>query len=428
MMKSIIEVKNLSKKYQLGVGPRYSSLRDTIVGLSRTPINLFGTKKNKTDISPDEFWALQDVSFNVMPGEVVGVIGRNGAGKSTLLKLLSRVTPPTLGEIILRGRVASLLEVGTGFHQELTGRENIFLNGSILGMSRWEIKRKFNEIVEFAGIEKFLDTPVKRYSSGMYMRLAFSVAAHLEPEILLVDEVLAVGDAAFQKKSLDKMKDVSSKEGRTVLIVSHNMSTIQRLCQKVILLDSGSVVTEGLPDKVITEYLGSSKSQKAERIWQSKAVAPGNDTIKLKSVRILDKNNNPIGQADITQPIKIEIEYWNLRNGSIPSAGIYLKTAEGISVFSSFDFYHLRWGNKPRSVGVYKSSCTVPGNFLAEGSYSVGFAVNSFTNVILCNADCEDLTIDIIDTGKKGGTRGDYRGLWPGVIRPKLKWEIIKED
>lgn len=429
MDKPIIEVINISKKYKIGSEQPYYALRDVITGLLNTPIDIFKSKKaTKNSLSNNEFWALKDISFNVKQGEIIGIIGANGAGKSTLLKILSRVTPPSSGEILLRGRAASLLEVGTGFHQELTGRENIFLNGSILGMKRWEIKKKFHEIVEFAGIEKFLDTPVKHYSSGMYMRLAFSVAAHLEPEILLIDEVLAVGDVSFQKKSLDKMKDVSTKEGRTVLLVSHNLSAIQRLCQKVILFDHGSVIAEGSPDKVISIYLGPGQSQKAERIWNSKAIAPGDDTIRLKSVRVLDKLNKPISQVDITEPIRIEIQYWNLKNESIPSAGIYLKTPEGLSVLSSFDFHHSKWGNKPRPVGVYKSFCDIPGNFLSEGRCLINPVVNSFSgNIGVCNADCEAITFEVVDYGKNSGTRGSYKGFWPGIVRPKLEWQITKE-
>lgn len=428
MSKPIIEINNVSKKYRIGIKQPYYSFRETLMGVMRSPIVLFQPKKLRNGLAADEFWALKNISFNVMPGEIVGIIGPNGAGKSTLLKILSRVTPPSKGELTLRGRVASLLEVGTGFHQELTGRENIFLNGAILGMKRWEIKRKFSEIVEFAGVEKFLDTPVKRYSSGMYMRLAFSVAAHLEPEVLLVDEVLAVGDAVFQKRSLDKMQDVSTKEGRTVLLVSHNLSAIQRLCRKVILLERGSVAKDGLPETVIRKYLASDQSRKAERVWKAKTAAPGDNVIRLKSVRVLNEHNEPISQIDITQPFQVEIQYWNLKDGSVPSAGFYLKTPDGYSVFSTFDFHHPKWGNKLRPVGLYKSLCSIPGNLLADGRYAVCPAVNSFNDTGLCNADCEAITFEVIDQGNREGTRGGYKGFWPGVIRPRLEWKIIKED
>lgn len=253
-MSKIIEVKNISKKYKLGQNKAgYLTLRDVLVDAFKSPKNIFKRKKSK-----DDFWALKDISFSVEKGEAIGIIGANGAGKSTLLKILSQITPPTEGEIIMRGRVASLLEVGTGFHPELTGRENIYLNGSILGMSKKEIEKKFDEIVEFSGVEKFLDTPVKRYSSGMKVRLAFSVAAHLEPEILIVDEVLAVGDAEFQKKCLGKMKDVTTG-GRTILFVSHNMGAVQNLCDRCILLNDGKTAMNGKTSDVISEYFINSR-------------------------------------------------------------------------------------------------------------------------------------------------------------------------
>lgn len=260
-MTSIIEVKNLSKKYKIGEQQPYLTLRDSLANLAKNPF-----KKIKEGLNKDEFWALKDINFTVEPGEVIGIIGRNGAGKSTLLKILSRITPPTTGEIILQGRVGSLLEVGTGFQQELTGRENIFLNGAILGMSQREIKRKFDEIVDFAEVEKFIDTPVKHYSSGMYMRLAFSIAAHLDPEILIVDEVLAVGDAEFQNKCLGKMDQVSKKEGRTVLFVSHNLTAIKSLCSKVIVLNQGKLLSDSGIDQQINSYLIGQNVQTAKTV------------------------------------------------------------------------------------------------------------------------------------------------------------------
>lgn len=283
-MLPIIEVNNLYKKYRIGGKQRYYSFRDTIVNLAKSPFR----QKNK--LKRSEFWALKDISFKVMPGEVIGIIGRNGAGKTTLLKILSRITPPTKGEAILRGRVASLLEVGTGFHPELTGKENIYLNGAILGMKRMEINDKFDEIVEFAEISKFLDTPVKHYSSGMYMRLAFAIAAHLEPEILLVDEVLAVGDTQFQKKCLGKMKEVS-KQGRTVLFVSHNMTAIQSLCSKAILLKEGEINYIGTAADTVKKYLTETDycSDKQKLEWKSpKKNYPYPEVVKIKRFYIID--------------------------------------------------------------------------------------------------------------------------------------------
>ena len=252
-MQPIIEVNNLGKCYNIGEKQRYLALRDTLTNVIKSPLAWFGSKMNGSN-PENEFWALNDLNFTVEQGEVLGIIGRNGAGKSTLLKILSQITPPTTGEIRLHGRVGSLLEVGTGFHPELSGRENIFLNGAILGMRKKEIEKKFDEIVDFAGVEKFLDLPVKRYSSGMYVRLAFAVAAHLKPDILIIDEVLAVGDAEFQKKCLAKMKDVTTKDGRTVLFVSHNIGAIQQLCTRAILLDQGLLVNQGEVNKVIESY------------------------------------------------------------------------------------------------------------------------------------------------------------------------------
>ena len=256
-MTPIIEVKGLSKKYRMGESQPYLTLRDSLVNFAKNPF-----KKIKEGLSKDEFWALKDINFTVEPGEVVGIIGRNGAGKSTLLKILSRITPPTTGEITLRGRVGSLLEVGTGFQQELTGRENIYLNGAILGMSQVEIRRKFDEIIAFAEVEKFIDTPVKHYSSGMYMRLAFTIAAHLDPEILIVDEVLAVGDTEFQKKCLGKMDEISKKQQKTIIFVSHNMSAVKKLCGRGIFLDKGKVISEGSTDKLVEAYMNSADIKK----------------------------------------------------------------------------------------------------------------------------------------------------------------------
>ena len=279
-MKPIIRVKNVGKQYRIG-SPQssYVTLRETLTSLASAPFRRFARA------SQEMFWALQGVNFEVSAGEVVGIIGRNGAGKSTLLKLLSRITEPTTGRIELYGRIGSLLEVGTGFHPELTGRENISLNGAILGMARAEIARKFDEIVAFAEVEKFIDTPVKHFSSGMYMRLAFAVAAHLEPEILLVDEVLAVGDGRFQRKCLDKMQDVG-RQGRTVLFVSHNMPAITRLCPRTILLDGGRIIADGPSSQVVGAYLSSGLGTTAVRVWSDLNTAPGNDIVRLCAVRV----------------------------------------------------------------------------------------------------------------------------------------------
>src|SRR3990167_3292316 len=286
-MKPIIEVNNLSKKYRIGERQSYYSFRDTLVDLAQLPF-----KQNKKT-HKEEFWALKDISFKVMPGEVIGIIGRNGAGKSTLLKILSRITPPTKGEVILRGRVASLLEVGTGFHPELTGRENVYLNGAILGMKRYEINDKFDEIIEFAEISKFLDTPVKFYSSGMYMRLAFAIAAHLEPEILLIDEVLAVGDTQFQKKCLGKMKEVS-RQGRTVLFVSHNMEAIKNLCSKVLILEEGKLKKIGPASKITEFYLSELENSTLKGI-----IKAGDEDARIIDSSIINTNYQTVNKINI---------------------------------------------------------------------------------------------------------------------------------
>jgi len=297
-MKPVIEVKNLSKKYQISHSQKtnYHTLRDDLAAAIKKPASLITGRTQ----SKETFWALKDVSFEVNQGDVVGIIGKNGSGKSTLLKILSRIVDPTEGKAILRGKTASLLEVGTGFHQELTGRENIYFNGSILGMKKSEINHKLNDIIEFSEVEQFLDTPVKYYSSGMYVRLAFAVAAHLEPDILIVDEVLAVGDAAFQKKSLGKMKDVAS-HGRTVLFVSHNMGSVKQLCKSVILLSKGSIVETGTPEKVIAKY-SSSTQPDFERGLLSTLKG------KVEDIRINDSKNLHC-HLDSGNDIKVNLSY-----------------------------------------------------------------------------------------------------------------------
>ena len=365
-------------------------------------------------------WALQEIDFEIGPGEVVGIIGRNGAGKSTLLKILSRITEPTTGRIELYGRIASLLEVGTGFHPELTGRENIFLNGAILGMKREEIERKFDEIVAFAEVSKFIDTPVKRYSSGMYVRLAFAVAAHLEPEILLVDEVLAVGDAGFQKKCLDKMKDVS-QHGRTVLFVSHNMPAITRLCGRTILLDDGKMLQDGASHQVVSTYLRSGLGTSALRRWSDPARAPGNGIARLLAVRVRTEENETKEAIDIRRPVGIEMEYEVLQAGHILHPNYHFFNEEGINVFIATDHDPL-WRRRPRPVGRYLSTAWIPGNFLAEGTVIVGVALSTFDPIVLHFYERDAVAFQVIDSLDGDSARGDYAGSMPGAVRPLLKW------
>ena len=341
MSDTVIKVENLGKKYIIGHQKQenYTALRDVIAngvkGLGRKLIEPWDQKI--TEQNHEEFWALKDVSFEIKQGDRVGIIGRNGAGKSTLLKILSRITEPTTGSIRIKGRVASLLEVGTGFHPELTGRENIFLNGAILGMSRTEIQRKFDEIVAFAEVEKFLDTPVKRYSSGMYVRLAFAVAAHLEPEILVVDEVLAVGDAQFQKKCLGKMEDVG-KEGRTVLFVSHNIGMIRSLCQRCILLSGGTVIQDEVTESVLATYLsiiGLDEATNGEIYWPLNSDAPGGSEMKLRSIRLLGTTGEPQSTFDVEKPITVEISYEIFQSLRGMRIVMHLMTQEDIIAFAS---------------------------------------------------------------------------------------------
>jgi len=309
-MNPIIEVNNLSKRYKYGGSQSYYTLRDTLVGISKIPFRIFHKEHKTFELKKDEFWALKDISFKVDKGEAVGIIGLNGAGKSTLLKILSQITPPTEGEAILRGRVGSLLEVGTGFQQELTGRENIYLNGAILGMTRREINRKFSEIVDFSGVGKFLDTPVKHYSSGMYMRLAFAVAAHLESEILIVDEVLAVGDAEFQKKCLGKMNEITSKDKRTILFVSHNLEAIKKLCTRCILLDKGKKVYEGSVEKTLGKYNDLRNSGELKiNTGEYNSNRRGSGTLSFTDIEILDVNNKSRNIFNIGQTVRFKLSY-----------------------------------------------------------------------------------------------------------------------
>jgi len=309
-MQSIIEVKNLGKKYKIGEQQRYLALRDTLTNIAKAPFSWFGKKVIGNNNEANIFWALQDLDFKVEEGEVLGIIGRNGAGKSTLLKILSQITPPTTGEIKLRGRVGSLLEVGTGFHPELTGRENIYLNGAILGMRKNEIEKKFDEIVEFAGIKKFLDTPVKRYSSGMYVRLAFAVAAHLEPDILIVDEVLAVGDVEFQKKCLGKMNEITTKAGRTVLFVSHNMEAIKNLCSRCLVLDKGKIIFDGETIEALSFY---NNIQSDGKVNVNKGTynknRRGSGTLSFTDIQILNMDDVERNTFNVGETVKFKMSY-----------------------------------------------------------------------------------------------------------------------
>jgi lipopolysaccharide transport system ATP-binding protein len=384
--------------------------------------DVLANSENSLDESVSNIlWALKGISFDVKKGERVGIIGRNGAGKSTLLKILSRITAPTQGDIEIRGRISSLLEVGTGFHPDLTGRENVYLNGTVLGMRKLEVDQKFEQIVEFAGMGKFIDTPVKRYSSGMQVRLAFSVAAHLEPEILIVDEVLAVGDARFQKKCLDKMEDVG-KEGRTVIFVSHNMAAITRLCERTLLIDEGTLVADGSSHSVVSNYLQSELGTVAARKWQDEAKAPGNAIAKLKSARVLNKNSAVAETIDIREPVIIEMTYdvYQGRHKLLPH--FCLTNAKNECIFVTVD-QDTQWRQKQRPSGQYTNRVIVPGNLLAEGMVTVDCSLMTLDPDGLIFDANSAVSFNVVDSMDGNSARGDYSKDMPGIVRPLLTWE-----
>lgn len=420
-----IEVKNLCKKYQYGVRLPYYSLRDTVMNIIKNPSVLsMQLTTNASKLSKNEFWALKDVSFTIDRGEVVGIIGRNGAGKSTLLKIISRITYPTSGEVRLLGRVASLLEVGTGFHPELTGKENIFLNGAILGMRRSEIKQKMSKIIEFAEIDKFIDTPVKHYSSGMYMRLAFAVAAHLVSEILIVDEVLSVGDTQFQKKCLGKIHDVADS-GRTVLLVSHNTQATLRLCTKVILLENGKIKKKGYPSDVISSYIKTDRELRAHKEWQINS-APGDKIVRLRYVRIYNQEGHIQEVFDSRNDIGIEVGYMVYETVQHLAAEISMYNQEGTLIFSSANQYDKKWFSQ-HNPGTFKATCWIPGNLLTEGTFYI--RVNILQIQIPLNKHVivqEALIFQVIDTMEGDSARGHVAHQYPGIIRPKLTWKTIQ--
>jgi len=414
-MATAISVKGVAKQYRLGeYQAAYGTLRESLAHAGR---RLTGREHRP---EAKDLWALRDVSFEVQEGDVLGIIGRNGAGKSTLLKVLTRITTPTKGRIEIRGRVGSLLEVGTGFHPELTGRENIFLNGAILGMKRREIEARYDAIVEFSGVERFIDTPVKRYSSGMYVRLAFSVAAHLEPEILLVDEVLAVGDAEFQRRCLGRMEELGST-GRTVVYVSHMLSTVAQLCDRAIHIESGRVVNDGPPADVIAAYLHETQSVGTERRWDDET-APGNHLAKIVRLRVRPHEGMPPGVLDVRQAIGIELEFKVLELGEPLFPKIKLLDREGVVAFNAIDTDE-RW-HEPTVPGSYVATAWIPGNLLNEGSVTVEAAVCSidFPKLKHHAAVYRGVSFEVLDHGEGDTARGTFSGRWRGVVRPMLDW------
>jgi len=422
-MSVVISVENVSKAYRLGqIGG--GTLREDV---SRWWAKLRGKSDPTLKIGEEhharhmgeQFWALDNVSFEVKQGEVLGIIGRNGAGKSTLLKILSQVTTPTSGQFKIKGRIASLLEVGTGFNPEMTGRENVFLNGAILGMTKAEIRGKFDEIVAFSEIEEFIDTPVKRYSSGMYVRLAFAVAAHLEPEILIVDEVLAVGDAAFQKKCMGKMESVSGKEGRTILFVSHQISAVTRICKKALWLDGGKAKDYGDADLICSKYLANGSSVSAKREWKNGERAPGNEWVRLVNVEARS-DGKVAEQLFINQPVEIHVNYEVLREGKVLIPNIHLFADDGTLIFIAHDWYS-GWRTRPKQLGKYRTIFCVPGNFFSEGRIAIKIVISTYTPFEVHFEELDVIAFNVVEAESGNVSRGDYAGHIPGVVRPLIE-------
>ncbi|MEA5457474.1 ABC transporter ATP-binding protein [Arcicella sp. LKC2W] len=410
---TVIEAENISKRYiidHIKGNAKGNTLREIVTDNLK---NLF-TKKDDNQVSHEDFWALKGVSFNINQGDRVGIIGSNGAGKSTLLKVLSRITEPTEGKITIKGRVASLLEVGTGFHPELSGRENIFLNGAVLGMKRQDIKNQFDAIVDFAGVEKFLDTPVKRYSSGMYVRLGFAISAHLEPEILIVDEVLAVGDADFQRKCLGKMKDASTS-GRTILFVSHNLTAVQGLCNKAMFMQKGQLIEMGETNQVLATYLSHVQKTALESWWDTPEEAPGNDRVRLKSIKLVPNYLDNQKHLDVRTSFKIKIEFWNMMENANLNVSLHLNSLTGECIFN------IGTESKAFDKGIVYAECEIPADFLNDGSYAISFMVVKDTASAVYNFE-ESLIFEIEDY--REGTA--WYGKWPGYVRPKINFPITQ--
>ena len=419
-MSTVIKVENISKQYRLGDVGTGALAHDVnkwwhrVRGKENPYLQVGETNDRSVKGESDYVWALKDINFEVQQGEVLGIIGRNGAGKSTLLKILSKTTTPTTGSIKIKGRIASLLEVGTGFHPELSGRDNIFLNGAILGMTKREIKSKFDEIVDFAGVERYIDTPVKRYSSGMYVRLAFGVAAHLDPEILIVDEVLAVGDAEFQKKALGKMKEVSNRDGRTVLFVSHNLQAIKNLCGTLMYMNNGTVIETGPTEDIINSYLSkNNKDASMRQYFDTPESAPGNTQVKIRRIEVCPLLENVSDPITVRTAINIEFEFWNyVEDASLNlSMAIYTIMEECVFVAAS--------NVKQTGKGLLSAVCTIPADLLNDGIYQIsmlvvdnGVPVYNFVNIVGFEVN-EDRDASV------------WHGKWPGLLRPKLEFKLV---
>ncbi len=412
-----IHVDSLHKLYRLGAMHAQDGSLASV--LSRGLRRLTGRRAGGATGATEAIWALRDVSFEIKRGEVFGVIGTNGSGKSTLLKILSRVTEPTKGRAVIHGRFCGLLEVGTGFHPELTGRDNVYMSGAILGMKRQEITRKFDEIVAFAEVEQFIDTPVKHYSSGMYVRLGFSVLAHMDPDILIVDEVLAVGDVRFQKKCMGKMEDVG-QHGRTVILVSHDMPAITRMCKRAILLNKGEIVQAGAAHDVVRHYLQAGHIQPSVG-WPDLTQAPGNEVVRLRAVRVQTESGSVMDRFDIRRPIELEVEFDVIKPGHVFVPVFNLHSEEDQVIFIAHD-RDPAWQRTPRPMGRYVSSACVPGNLLAEGIVTVAALIMTESPFRMHAHVPRVIGFRVDDPGVGDSARGDFHGRWPGVVRPLLKW------
>ncbi|MGV8947242.1 MAG: ABC transporter ATP-binding protein [Lutibacter sp.] len=425
MSNTILKIENLSKQYRLGLVGTGTLSHDlkrwwcTVRGKEDPFLKIGDVNDRSTKGTSDYVWALQDINFEVQQGEVLGIIGKNGAGKSTLLKILSKITSPTTGSVKSKGRIASLLEVGTGFHGEMTGKENIFLNGAILGMTKKEITAKYEEIVEFSGCERYIDTPVKRYSSGMTVRLAFAVAAFLEPDILIIDEVLAVGDAEFQKKAIGKMQDISKGEGRTVLFVSHNMDAVLRLCSRVIILKNGNIISNGNTSEIIDDYLKSEFGTNSVKKWQFPI---NNSIVWIKEVFVHDKNYSRMDNFLITEPVGVTMIYEVLQNGFKIHSAFNFYNGREVNIFDSHEI-NTELYSKIKSKGIYQTTVWIPRNLLSEGVINVGVALLTHDPFSVYLHELNVIAFNMFDKVSESPTRGDYVGNMSGIIRPLLHWE-----
>lgn len=420
----MIQISDVSKMYRLGqIGA--TTLSDDLKRIwykargKGNPFLKIGEENNRLEGNSEYVWALNNINLNVNQGDILGIIGKNGAGKSTLLKLLSKVTRPTTGKIISLGKTASLLEVGTGFHQELSGRENIYLNGAILGMNKIEINGKIDEIIEFSGCERYIDTPVKRYSSGMFVRLAFAVAAHLEPDVLIVDEVLAVGDAEFQKKAIGKMQSISNQGGRTVLFVSHNMTSIKALCNRAVLLENGKIIKDGSPTEVINHYLNNGTVISYSTEWDQTNRPILNQNIDLHKIWISNRNQKPINCLNVDNDFLVNIDFHVNENNSKIGLNVVLHDNNQNIISSSINNHEKNFYHQKHSKGFYRSCCLIPGKLFNSGTYYISLFIfgENFSDgkllEYLLKIEIEDGII----------VRGDYHGEYLGVLRPFFNWE-----